>query len=141
MASSPPIVFKAIVQTVWLFYVGFHPASEDCFRIWSHLTRDEGATQVHTFDEDINSRSLLLASAKTNMKRKRVTQRGTGKPGVGRQLGGIAPLLAAILPTLAAGGKAAAIGGANALANYGAKKALKAAEKNAIKGRRNANKD
>ena len=36
-----------------------HPASDDCFRIWSHLTKEEGATRVHTFDEDINSRSLF----------------------------------------------------------------------------------
>ena len=61
-----------------------HPASEDCFRIWSHLTCDEGATQVHTFDEDINSRSLLLASTKTNMKQ--ATRRKTGNYGVKKAL-------------------------------------------------------
>ena len=36
-----------------------HPASDDRFRIWSHLTKEEGGTRVHTFDEDINSRSLF----------------------------------------------------------------------------------
>ena len=40
------------------FMLDLHPASDDCFRIWSHLTKEEGATRVHTFDEDINSRSL-----------------------------------------------------------------------------------
>ena len=40
------------------FMMDLHPASDDCFRIWSHLTKEEGATQVHTFDNDINSRSL-----------------------------------------------------------------------------------
>ena len=35
-----------------------HPASDDCFRILSHLTKAEGTTRVHTFDEDINSRSI-----------------------------------------------------------------------------------
>ena len=40
------------------FMLDLHPASHDCFRIWSHLTKEEGATRVHTFDEDINSRSL-----------------------------------------------------------------------------------
>ena len=118
------------------FMLDLHPASEDCLRIWSHLTHDEGATQVHTFDEDINSRSLFLASANTTMKRKRVTKRGKGKPGVGRQLGGIAPLLAAVLPTLAAGGKAAAEVGARAIASYGTTKALQAAEKKRYKRKR-----
>ena len=40
------------------FMLDLHPASDDCFRIWSHLTREEGTTRVHTFDEDINNRSL-----------------------------------------------------------------------------------
>ena len=40
------------------FMLDLHPGSDDCFRIWSHLTKEEGATRVHTFDEDINSRSL-----------------------------------------------------------------------------------
>ena len=35
-----------------------HPASDDCFRICSHLTKEEGASRVHTFDEAVNSRSL-----------------------------------------------------------------------------------
>ena len=62
------------------FMLDLHPASEDCFRIWSHLTCDEGSTQVHTFDKDINSRSLLIASTKTNMKQ--ATRRKTGNYGV-----------------------------------------------------------
>ena len=112
-----------------------HPASDDCFRIWSHLTTAEGATQVHTFDEDINSRSLV-ASANSIMPRQRVTKRGRGTPGVGRQRGGIAPLLAALLPAMAAGGKAAVEGGVRAGANYGVTKALKAAEKKKYKRKR-----
>ena len=70
------------------------------------------------------------------MKRKRVTKRGKGKPGVGRQRGGIAPLVAALLPTLAAGGKAAAVAGMSALGNYGTKKALQALDKKKYKRKR-----
>ena len=36
-----------------------HPASDDRFRIWSHLTKREGKPKVHTFDEDINRRSII----------------------------------------------------------------------------------
>ena len=114
------------------FMLDLHPASEDCFRIWSHLTCDEGATQVHTFDDDMNSRSLVT-HVNSITPRKRVTKRGRGQPGVGRQYGGIAPLLAALLPALAAGGKAAAVGAANAEANYGVTRALKAAGKKKYK--------
>ena len=113
-----------------------HPASDDCLRIWSHLTKAEGAPQVHTFDEDINSRSLV-ASANRTMPRQRVTKRGRGNPGVGRQLGeGIAPLLQALLPALGTLGKAAAEGGVRAGANYGTTKALHAAEKKRYKRKR-----
>ena len=59
---------------------------------------------------------------------KRKTKRGKGKPGVGRQRGGIAPLLAAMLPTLAAGGKAAAVAGMTALGKYGTQKAIQASK-------------
>ena len=48
------------------------------------------------------------------------------KPGVGRQRGGIAPFLAAAFPALVAGGRAAAMGGLGAAANYGTTKALHA---------------
>ena len=67
------------------------------------------------------------------MKRKTVTKRGRGKPGVGRQRGGIAPLIAAMLPTLAAGGKAAAVAGMSALGNYGTRKAIQALDKKKYK--------
>ena len=39
------------------FMLDLHPASDDRFRLWSHLTKREGRPQVHTFDEDINRRS------------------------------------------------------------------------------------
>lgn len=66
-------------------------------------------------------------------------QKGTArkrKPGVGRQRGGIAPFLAAAIPALVAGGKAAAVGGLGATANYGTLKALQALEKKKYKRRR-----
>ena len=58
------------------------------------------------------------------------------KPGVGRQRGGIAPFLAVVIPALVAGGKAAAMGGLNAAANYGTTKALHALSKLKYKRKR-----
>ena len=68
--------------------------------------------------------------------KRRKTKRGKGKPGVGRQRGGVVPLLAAMLPTLAAGGKAAAVAGMSALGKYGAGKAIQALSKKKYKRKR-----
>ena len=46
-------------------------------------------------------------------------KRRKGRPGVGRQRGGIAPLSAAAIPALVSGGKAVALGGLGAADNYG----------------------
>ena len=67
------------------------------------------------------------------MNRRREPKRRKGKPGVGRQRGGIAPLLVAALPALAAGGKAAALGGLSVLSSYGTKKMIQALEKKKYK--------
>ena len=102
-----------------------HPASDDRFCVWSHLTQRERKPQVHTFDDDINGDSFTSDSL--TMAKGRQRQRGLAKkhkPGVGRQRGGIAPFLAAAIPALVAGGKAAAMGGLGAAANYGTMKAL-----------------
>ena len=41
------------------FMLDLHPASDDHFRLWSHLlTEREGKPQVHTFDEDIKRCSI-----------------------------------------------------------------------------------
>ena len=40
------------------FMLNLHPVSDDHFRLWSNLTKREGRPQVHTFDEDINKRSV-----------------------------------------------------------------------------------
>ena len=58
------------------------------------------------------------------------------KPGVGRQRGVIAPFLAAAIPALVAGGKAAAMEGQGAAANYGSIKALHALSKLKYKRKR-----
>ena len=52
------LFLKLTARPFGYFMLDLHPASDDCFRIWSHLTKAEGTTRVHTFDEDINSRSL-----------------------------------------------------------------------------------
>ena len=70
------------------------------------------------------------------MKRKGHSKRRKGKPGVGRQRGGIAPMLAALIPALTTGGKAAALGGLTALTKHGAKKAIQALKKKKYKRRR-----
>ena len=58
------------------FMLDLHPASDDRFRIWSHLTKDEGKAKLHTFDQDINSRAIKQKhkqkhEEKKNKKRKR----------------------------------------------------------------------
>ena len=108
-----------------------HPASDDRFRVWSRLTKREGKPQVHTFDEDIKGVPFISPSF-TMKKRWHGTTRKL-KPGVGRQHGGIAPFLAAAIPALVAGGKAAAMRGLGAAANYGATKALHALPKQKYK--------
>ena len=40
------------------FMLDLHLASDDRFRVWSHLTKREGKPQVHTFDEDIKRGSI-----------------------------------------------------------------------------------
>ena len=59
-------------------------------------------------------------------------KRRKGRPGVGRQRGGTAPLLAAAIPALVSGGKAVGLG---VVANYGTRKALRALEKKKYKRR------
>ena len=102
-----------------------HPASDDRFRIWSHLTKREGKPQVRTFDEDIKGAPCVSPSV--TMKKQRHGTTRKRKPG--RQSRGIAPFLAAVIPALVAGGKAAAIKGLGAAANYGTTKALHALSK------------
>ena len=66
----------------------------------------------------------------------RRTKRGRSrkrKPGVGRQRGGIAPLLAAAIPSLVAAGKAVGLGALSTGASYGTKRAIQAIEKKRYK--------
>ena len=70
------------------------------------------------------------------MKKRRRGNSRKRKPGVGRQRGVIAPFLAAAIPALVAGGKAAAMGGQGAAANYGSIKALHALSKLKYKRKR-----
>lgn len=69
------------------------------------------------------------------MKKARYGATRKRKPRVGKQRGGIAPFLAAAIPALVAGGKAAAMGGLGAAANYGTLKILQALEKKKYKRR------
>ena len=52
------LFLKLTARPFGYFMLDLHPASDDCFRIWSHLTKAEGTTRVHTFDKDINIRSI-----------------------------------------------------------------------------------
>ena len=58
------------------------------------------------------------------------------KPGVRRQTGGIAPLLALAVPALVAAGKASALGGVSAAASYSTKKVLDIARRKAMTRKR-----
>ena len=58
------------------------------------------------------------------------------KPGVVRQTGDIAPLLALAVPALVAAGKASALGGVSAAASYGTKKVLDIARRKAMTRKR-----
>ena len=40
------------------FMLDLHPASDDRFQIWSHLTKSEGRPLLHMFDEDIKRQSI-----------------------------------------------------------------------------------
>ena len=52
-------LFLRLTARLFGYYMlDLHPASDDRFRRWSHLTKREGRPQVHTFDEDINKRSV-----------------------------------------------------------------------------------
>ena len=66
------------------FMLDLHPASDDRFRVWSHLTQREGKPQVHTFDEDIKGDSFTsdsLTMVKGRQRRRRMAKKR--KPGVG----------------------------------------------------------
>ena len=58
------------------------------------------------------------------------------KPGVRRQTGGIAPLLALAVPALVAAGKASALGGVSAAASYSTKKVLDIVRRKAMTRKR-----
>ena len=52
------LFLKLTARPFGYFMLDLHPASDDRFRIWSHLTKREGKPQIHTFDEDIKRRSI-----------------------------------------------------------------------------------
>lgn len=52
------LFLKLTARPFGYFMLDLHPASDDRFRLWSHLTKREGKPLMHTFDEDINSRSI-----------------------------------------------------------------------------------
>ena len=96
-----------------------HPASDDRFRIWSHLTKREGRPLLHTFDEDIKRQSIRAFHGSKLKKHDTVTLEDVNQAREGGQNGGIAPFLPAAIPALVAGGKAMAMGGLGVAANYG----------------------
>ena len=57
MALSPE---RLTARPFGYMMLDLHPASYDRFRISGHLTKREGKPQLHTFDEDINRRSIKM---------------------------------------------------------------------------------
>lgn len=53
-------ILRLMARPFGYFMLDLHSVSDNRFRIWSHLTKREGKPQVHTFDEDINRRSIKL---------------------------------------------------------------------------------
>ena len=47
------LFLKLTARPFGYFMLDLHPASQDKFRIWSHLTKRKGRTQVHTFDQGL----------------------------------------------------------------------------------------
>ena len=52
------LVLKLNTRPLGYFMLDLHPASDDRFRIWSHLTKREGRPLLHMFDEDIKRQSI-----------------------------------------------------------------------------------
>ena len=52
------LFLKLTARPFGYFMLDLHPASDDRFCIWSHLTKREGKSLIHTFDGDITSRSI-----------------------------------------------------------------------------------
>ena len=61
-----------------------HPASDDRYRLWSHLTPREGKAQVHTLPVDVpavRKRAATRTRTSTSAKRRRTTYRHIGPYG------------------------------------------------------------
>ena len=52
------LFLRLTARPLGYFMLDLHPASDDHFRLRSHLTQGEGKPQVHTFDEDIKRHSI-----------------------------------------------------------------------------------
>lgn len=52
------LFLKLSTRPFGYFMLDLHPASDDRFRIWSHLTKREGRPLLHMFDEDIKRQSI-----------------------------------------------------------------------------------
>lgn len=52
------LFLKLSIRPFGYFMLDLHPAFDDRFRIWSHLTKREGRPLLHTFDEDIKRQSI-----------------------------------------------------------------------------------
>ena len=47
------LFLKLTTRPFGYFMLDLHPASQDQYCLWSHLTKREGNTQVHTFDQEL----------------------------------------------------------------------------------------
>ena len=52
------LFLKLSTRPFGYFMLDLHPASDDRFQIWSHLTKSEGRPLLHMFDEDIKRQSI-----------------------------------------------------------------------------------
>lgn len=52
------LFLKLSARPFGYFMLDLHPASDDRFQIWSHLTKSEGRPLLQMFDEDIKRQSI-----------------------------------------------------------------------------------
>lgn len=126
------LFLKLSTRPFGYFMLDLHPASDDRFRIWSHLTKREGRPLLHMFDEDIKRQSIRASCSSKWKSTTRYHQKAQTRSGK-TQRRSIAHFLAEAIPALVVGGKDAAMGGLGAAANYGTMKALKSLEKKKYK--------
>lgn len=68
---------KATSRPYDYLFIDVHPASDDRYRLWSHLTGQEGLSQVHTLPTDVPTSLVGKRTAKRKGEAKKAKRRRT----------------------------------------------------------------